>query len=134
MVNTGHSYTEASRGFSTSLRDLATHFKDEEVVLVSGVCACVCVYVCVCVRVCVCMHVCVCVCACACACVCLCVCMCILVCVLVHVCVCVCVYVCACCLINYTWLQLSSLYSYHMSGLIESPFNWRKTAMKPTYM
>lgn len=36
MVTTGQSYTEACRVFSTSLKGLASHFKDDEVVAVSS--------------------------------------------------------------------------------------------------
>ena len=36
MVTTGNSYTEACRSFSVSIKELSSHFKDSEVVTVSG--------------------------------------------------------------------------------------------------
>ncbi len=66
MVTTGYAYTETCRSFSVSIKDLAMHFTQGEVVAVSWewcvfvcycilklLCICVCVYVCVCVCVCV---------------------------------------------------------------------------------
>ncbi len=46
MVSSGIGYTDASRAFSVSVKDLASHFQENEVIAVSmsgHVCVCVCV-------------------------------------------------------------------------------------------
>ncbi len=48
MVSSGIGYTDASRAFSVSVKDLASHFQENEVIAVSmsgRVCVCVCVCV-----------------------------------------------------------------------------------------